>query len=126
MSRPKIEFWSGIEEDIVRTSGNRAEAYRQLRLEGFKRTENATWAKYRKLKRKHMIKTDEDDEFDRIERQIKSSGMDCCTYDCIQGRDCPIRKATLEEVAKEFDAMKSLGDTAASFAAFVRGMKLEK
>jgi hypothetical protein len=23
----------------------------------------------------------------------KSSGMDCCTYDCIQGRDCPVRKA---------------------------------
>ena len=50
---PENRAWSGIEEDIVRTSGNRAEAYRQLRLEGFKRTENATWAKYRKLKRKH-------------------------------------------------------------------------
>jgi hypothetical protein len=33
------------------------------------------------------------------------------------------RNDVLEEVAKEFDAMKSLGDTAASFAAFVRGMK---
>jgi hypothetical protein len=33
------------------------------------------------------------------------------------------RNEVLEEVAKEFDAMKSLGDTAASFAAFVRGMK---
>jgi hypothetical protein len=29
----------------------------------------------------------------------------------------------LEEVAKEFDKMKSLGDTAASFAVFVRNMK---
>jgi hypothetical protein len=33
------------------------------------------------------------------------------------------RNNTLEEVAKEFDRMTSLGDTAASFAAFVRGMK---
>lgn len=34
-----------------------------------------------------------------------------------------LRNDVLEEVAKEFDKMKSLGDTAASFAAFVRGMK---
>lgn len=33
------------------------------------------------------------------------------------------RNTVLEEVAKEFDKMKSLGDTAASFSAFVRGMK---
>ena len=33
------------------------------------------------------------------------------------------RNEVLEEVAKEFDKMKSLGDTAASFAAYVRGMK---
>lgn len=26
----------------------------------------------------------------------KSSGMDCCTYDCIQGRNCPIRKQMKE------------------------------
>jgi hypothetical protein len=29
----------------------------------------------------------------------------------------------LEEVALQFDMMPALGDTAASFAAFVRGMK---
>ena len=34
-----------------------------------------------------------------------------------------VRNQTLEEVAKEFDKMKSLGDTAASFAAYVRNMK---
>ena len=34
-----------------------------------------------------------------------------------------LRNDTLEEVAKEFDKMKSLGDTAASFAAYVRNMK---
>lgn len=33
------------------------------------------------------------------------------------------RNDTLEEVAQEFDKMRVLGDTAASFAAFVRGMK---
>jgi len=34
-----------------------------------------------------------------------------------------IRNNTLEEVAKEFDAMKNGGDTTASFAAYVRGLK---
>lgn len=33
------------------------------------------------------------------------------------------RNEVLEEVAAEFDKMPALGDTAASFAAFVRGMK---
>ena len=33
------------------------------------------------------------------------------------------RNDVLEEVAAEFDKMKVLGDTAASFAAFVRAMK---
>jgi len=33
------------------------------------------------------------------------------------------RNEVLEEVAKEFDNMKVFGDTAASFAAFVRNMK---
>ena len=50
------------------------------------------------------MKTDEDDEFDRIERENrpKSSGMECCTYDCIQGRDCPIRtNVYLAQLAKE-------------------------
>ncbi len=35
----------------------------------------------------------------------------------------PTRNEVLEEVAKEFDKMHALGDTAASFAVFVRGMK---
>ena len=34
-----------------------------------------------------------------------------------------IRNNTLEEVAKEFDKMKSFGDTSQSFACFVRNMK---
>ena len=36
-----------------------------------------------------------------------------------------IRNNTLEEVAKEFDKMKPFGDTAQSFACFVRNMKTE-
>ena len=36
-----------------------------------------------------------------------------------------IRNNTLEEVAKEFDKMKSFGDTAQSFSCFVRNMKTE-
>jgi len=34
-----------------------------------------------------------------------------------------IRNDTLEEVAKDFEAMKNGGDTTASFAAYVRNMK---
>jgi uncharacterized surface protein with fasciclin (FAS1) repeats len=34
-----------------------------------------------------------------------------------------VRNEVLEEVAREFDNMKMFGDTAASFAAYVRGMK---
>lgn len=37
-----------------------------------------------------------------------------------------IRNATLEEVAKRFEAMKNFGDTSASFAVFVREMKKEQ
>jgi hypothetical protein len=57
------------------------------------------------------------------ESRNKSSGMDCCTYDCVQGRNCPIRNRTLEEVASEFDKMKAFGTTAESFACFVRNLK---
>ena len=34
-----------------------------------------------------------------------------------------IRNDTLEEVAKDFEAMKNGGDTTASFAVYVRGLK---
>jgi hypothetical protein len=37
--------------------------------------------------------------------------------------DHTLRNEVLEEVAEEFDKMKVFGDTAASFAMFVRGMK---
>ena len=70
------------------------------------------------------MKTYEDEEFDRIARENKpkSSGMDCCTYDCNQGRNCPVRSKTLEEVAQKIENMP-FGDTASSFAVFIRNMK---
>jgi hypothetical protein len=74
---------------------------------------------------------EEDEAFNMVEkhsnlgkqilRSNKSSGMDCCTYDCVQGRNCPVRARALEEVAQEFDKMP-FGDTAASFAVYVRGL----
>lgn len=50
-----------------------------------------------------MIRTEEDDEFDRIAREnkLKSSGMECCTYNCVQGRDCPVRQAKWVGLSKE-------------------------
>ena len=68
-----------------------------------------------------MIHTDEDDEFSRIEHENKIRNGQPYLWDVYISPSQ--RNQILEEVAKEFDAMKSLGDTAASFAAFVRGMK---
>jgi len=50
----------------------------------------------------------------------------CYTTGCTtpgQCKELAQRNHVLDEVAAEFDKMKSLGDTAASFAAFVRNMK---
>jgi len=48
-----------------------------------------------------------------------------CHDDRVDGETIEVvpRNDVLEEVAKEFDSMKAFGDTSASFAAFVRGMK---
>ena len=66
-----------------------------------------------------MIHTDEDDEFERVEHenQMRKQRMFEHTFHQV------VRNQTLEEVAKEFDAMKPFGDTAASFATYVRMMK---
>jgi len=50
----------------------------------------------------------------------------CYASGCPNPIDCKtlaIRNQVLDEVAGKFDEMKSLGDTAASFAAYVRNMK---
>ena len=67
-----------------------------------------------------MIHTDEDDEFERIERENTMKGQPY-HYDVYVSPSQ--RNTVLEEVAKEFDAMKPFGDTAASFATYVRMMK---
>jgi len=66
-------------------------------------------------------KSPEDEAFEALEKrqQIASEKTPISLIDIL-----PVsRNETLEEVAAEFDKMTSLGDTAASFAAFVRGMK---
>jgi hypothetical protein len=63
----------------------------------------------------------EDDEFARIERE---QAMGWRKQHIEQKKELdPYRNMVLEEVALQFDMMPALGDTAASFAAFVRGMK---
>jgi len=48
-----------------------------------------------------------------------------CHDDRVDGETVKVvlRNDVLEEVAKEFDSMKAFGDTSASFAVFVRGLK---
>lgn len=65
--------------------------------------------------------TDEDDEFARIERE-QASGWRKQHIEQKKELD-PYRNLVLEEVATHFDMMPALGDTAASFACFVRNMK---
>jgi hypothetical protein len=67
-----------------------------------------------------MIHTDEDDEFERIERENAIKGQPY-HYDVYVSPSQ--RNQVLEEVAKEFDAMKNGGDTTAGFAIYVRSMK---
>jgi hypothetical protein len=86
------------------------------------------------------MKTPEDEAFDEVDkaqgwrkRQTEMKEInDAFDEEYIKYRDAfpkekfvvPVdRNEVLEEVAKEFDKMRSLGDTAASFAAYVRGMK---
>lgn len=68
-----------------------------------------------------MIHTDEDDEFTRIEHENAMKSGQPYHYDVFVSPSQ--RNTVLEEVAKEFDKMKALGDTAASFAQYVRNMK---
>jgi hypothetical protein len=67
-----------------------------------------------------MIHTDEDDEFARIEHENAIRQGQPYHFDIYVSPSQ--RNHVLEEVAKKFDAMP-FGDTAASFACFVRNMK---
>ena len=71
------------------------------------------------------MKTEEDDEFKRIKmesgwrkRQIENKLKESYERTLVQ----VIRNETLEEIAREFEKM-NIGDMAASFAIFVRGLK---
>lgn len=72
------------------------------------------------------MKTAEDEEFDRIEREQAIGWRKRQIQEVEEAFDEQYeihkRNEVLEEVAKEFDKMP-FGDTAASFAIFVRGMK---
>jgi hypothetical protein len=71
-----------------------------------------------------MIKTAEDDEFSRIEHENAMKGQPY-HYDVYVSPSQ--RNQVLEEVAKEFESMRiAFGDTAASFAQYVREMKSAK
>ena len=65
------------------------------------------------------MKTPEDEEFERIEKESGWRKRQIATT--IQVPDL-YRNYILEEVAREFDKMK-FGDTSVSFAIFVRNMK---
>jgi hypothetical protein len=74
------------------------------------------------------MKTYEDEEFERIERENKpkSSGMDCCTYECIQGKGCPVRNQVLEEAAKvadDWDKQNKLSNYGTCIARQIRELK---
>ena len=67
-----------------------------------------------------MIQTDEDDEFNRIQHENEMRQGQPYHYDMFVS--ISQRNQVLEEVARQFDKMP-FGDTAASFATFVRDMK---
>ena len=71
-----------------------------------------------------MIYTEEDDEFSRIEHENEMKLGQPYVFDVFVSTSQ--RNQVLEEVAREFDKMKVFGDTAASFAQYVREMKREK
>jgi hypothetical protein len=67
-----------------------------------------------------MIKTAEDDEFDRIEHENEMKSGQPYHYDVYVSPSQ--RDKVLEEVATKLAALP-FGDTAASFACYVRDMK---
>ena len=68
------------------------------------------------------MKTPEDEAFEDLEKSLGWRKRQIVQRQ-LTAEENIIRNETLEEVAVEFDGMKSFGDTAASFAAYVRGLK---
>ena len=68
------------------------------------------------------MKTPEDEAFDELEKSLGWRKRQIVQKQ-LSVEENMARNEVLEEVAVEFDGMKSFGDTAASFASYVRGLK---
>jgi hypothetical protein len=68
------------------------------------------------------MKTPEDEAFEDLEKALGWRKRQIVQKQ-LSVEENMARNEVLEEVAVEFDGMKSFGDTAASFAAYVRGLK---
>ena len=68
------------------------------------------------------MKTPEDEAFDELEKSLGWRKRQI-VQEQLSVEENMARNEVLEEVAVEFDGMKSFGDTAASFAVYVRGLK---
>ena len=68
------------------------------------------------------MRTEEDEAFDELEQSLGWRKRQIVQRQ-LSVEENMARNEVLEEIAIVFDKMKSSGDTAASFAAYVRGMK---
>ena len=68
------------------------------------------------------MKTEEDEAFETLEKSLLWHRLQNVQRQ-LSVEENMARNEVLEEIAIVFDKMKSSGDTAASFAAYVRGMK---
>ena len=68
------------------------------------------------------MRTEEDEAFEELEQSLGWSKRQIVQRQ-LSVEENTARNEVLEEIATVFDKMRSSGDTAASFAAYVRGMK---
>lgn len=69
------------------------------------------------------MRTEEDEVFDELEQSLGWRKRQIVQRQ-LSIEENMARNVVLEEIAIVFDKMRSSGDTAASFAAYVRGMKI--
>ena len=68
------------------------------------------------------MRTEEDEAFEELEQSLGWRKQQIVQRQ-LSTEENIARNEVLEEIAVVFDKMRSSGDTAASFAAYVRGMK---
>jgi len=68
------------------------------------------------------MRTEEDEAFEELEQSLGWRKRQIVQRQ-LSTEENIARNEVLEEIAVVFDKMRSSGDTAASFAAYVRGMK---